>query len=108
MAGYFTVTVTITPVLPAIKGQAEGKIIVKSFGGFKGTVDLEYSCEATNGGTDPSLSRYSDDVFLDGNVDAEEFIAIYGDANQEVEFTADGTATSDGSDIDTVLGNVGP
>ena len=107
MPGYFTVTVSITPVIALTKVQAEGKTIVKSFGGFKGTVDLEYSCEAVSGGVDPSLSRYSDQVFLDGNVDAEESITIHGDTNQTVEFTAEGTAAIDGSDIDTVQGSLG-
>ncbi len=109
MAGHFTVEVSLTPIEEdAKKGQASAVTTVTSYGGFKGSVALVFTCESTDAGDDPDLSKYSESVFVDANVPGESTVTITGNDGQGVEFTADGTHPTGGHDLDTKTGNLGP
>lgn len=74
---------------------------VISGGGCKGSVALEYTCEATGGGVDPDLSKTTDSVFIDNGTDGSSSVKITGDPGQVVELTVEGTHPLCGYDTDS-------
>ncbi len=108
MAGHFTVEVLLTPFEEEFRksGNSSAQTTVTSFSGFKGSVALEFTCESTDEGDDPDLSKYSDSVYVDANVPGVSTVTITGNPGQGVEFTADGTNPMGGHDLDTKTGNL--
>lgn len=104
MAGYFTVTI-IWPPPGSLKALTGGEAVVTtevvSGGGCKGTVTLDYTCEATGSGDDPELSKTTDSVFIDNGTDGSSSVKITGDPGQVVELTVEGTHPTCGYDTDS-------
>lgn len=101
MAGYFTVSIAWTKSAEKgtrVTGEAVATTTVVSGGGCKGTVTLEYTCEATGSGVDPDLSKTTDSVFIDNGTDGSSSVKITGDPGQVVELTVDGTHPTCGYD----------
>ena len=81
MAGHFTVVVADFPeskTTPRAVASVMAYITVESHGGYKGTVDLTYSC-AADSGTDPTLNRYSQSLYVDQGNNPTDGVLITGD-----------------------------
>ena len=112
MPGYFTVTIpngiepnsggsgpapasaptpASGPAPAPLSGLYWAHVVLTSYEDFKGTVFLEYECVKT-GGTDPTLSTYSESMYLDPDDTPPSGPTVYITGEPAFTFTATGTS----------------
>jgi len=111
MAGYFTVTIGSLPqpLVANVDPEREKRnltvgITVTPIDDFKGSMTLNYSCEANDANDDPILDKESDQVFLDAVNPVTKPVVVTGLLNQPITFTAEGSALGGEYDIDSKSG----